>query len=347
MDSALLESLIDYLTQPFQISISSRYHAINWIAFLVAGMAVYMLARRRGEKLARTPLAFMFPKQVWLHKSTLVDIKIYVANFFVSLPRAGIRVFSTSAVSTGVYMLVHPMLGETGLTLTTGWMIALFLPVALANDLATYINHRLGHEVKLFWPFHKVHHSAEVMTPITLQRKHPVYAFIGTAIHPLTVGPVLGLIFAFFGEVGYMKIFGVNAVYAIFAATGAHLRHSHIWINYPAWLSHIFVSPAMHQIHHSIDPKHYDRNYGEVFAIWDWMFGTIYVPRGKEEITFGVLDDTLTERVQPHPTLRHAYVVPFIEFAAELKAIVDRRRKGAADAKADDNAADDTTKAVA
>ncbi len=325
-DAHILEATFAYIVKllSFPFSPSSRYHAINWIPFLIGGVAVYIMMARRGDKPSRTPLGFLFPKDVWLHQSTRVDAKLLISNRFISFGRAGIRVVSTSAVAAFVAMMFAPALGGFNLDLTAAWMVVLCVTTAMANDLAGYVNHRLGHEVKLLWPFHRVHHSAEVMSPLTLQRKHPVYGFIGGIIQPLIAGPVMGLTFAVFGELGYWQIFGINAAYAIFALTGAHFRHSHIWINYPAWISRIFVSPAMHQIHHSIDPKHYDKNYGEIFALWDWMFGTLYVPRAKESLVYGVLDDELVSRVQPHPTLKDAYVEPFLAFAAELKAISER-----------------------
>ena len=67
---------------------------------------------------------------------------------------------------------------------------------------------------------------------------------------------------------------------------GATLHHSHIWLTYGRMLEHVFISPAQHQVHHSTDPQHYDRNFGTMLALWDWLFGTLYVIKGKEKITF-------------------------------------------------------------
>ena len=56
------------------------------------------------------------------------------------------------------------------------------------------------------------------------------------------------------------------------------------------FLNRIFISPAQHQIHHSKALKHRDKNLGGQLAIWDWIFGTIYLPDKKEDIQFGVGD---------------------------------------------------------
>jgi sterol desaturase/sphingolipid hydroxylase (fatty acid hydroxylase superfamily) len=73
-----------------------------------------------------------------------------------------------------------------------------------------------------------------------------------------------------------------------FAALGANLRHSHVWLSYGRALEHVAISPAQHQIHHSADRRHFDRNFGSALAIWDWLFGTLYVTRERERLTFGL-----------------------------------------------------------
>ena len=99
----------------------------------------------------------------------------------------------------------------------------------------------------------------------------------------------------------------VNVVIFAFYLIGYNLRHSHIWVSYPRWLSYILISPAQHQIHHSIDEKHWDRNMGLIFAFWDWVFGTLYVPDGYEKLEYGV------KRDEPNPfnTVVEIYLKPF------------------------------------
>jgi len=58
-----------------------------------------------------------------------------------------------------------------------------------------------------------------------------------------------------------------------------------MWIAFRGMLGRIFVSPAHHQVHHSANPKHFNKNFGSCLALWDWMFGTLYVP--EEPLTFG------------------------------------------------------------
>ncbi|MDC0136437.1 sterol desaturase family protein [Sulfitobacter sp.] len=105
----------------------------------------------------------------------------------------------------------------------------------------------------------------------------------------------------------------------MFNALGANFRHSHIWISYGPVLEHILISPAQHQVHHSVATKHHDKNYGSIFAIWDWIFGTLYVPKTVETLTFGVSDGTGKPMEQPYPTLMAAMVLPFKESGQAIR----------------------------
>jgi sterol desaturase/sphingolipid hydroxylase (fatty acid hydroxylase superfamily) len=89
-------------------------------------------------------------------------------------------------------------------------------------------------------------------------------------------------------ELDLLSIFGVNIVLLLYFAFAFQLRHSHIWLSYGPILSWIFISPAQHQIHHSMERRHVDKNFGFTLAIWDAMFGCLYVPKERERFRFGV-----------------------------------------------------------
>ncbi|OYX17947.1 MAG: hypothetical protein B7Z04_13515 [Rhodobacterales bacterium 32-66-9] len=84
------------------------------------------------------------------------------------------------------------------------------------------------------------------------------------------------------------QIAGINLFLVLANAALAALHHSHVWLSYGPVIEHIVISPAQHQIHHSADPKHHDRNFGNSLAIWDWMFGTLYVIRDQETLVLGL-----------------------------------------------------------
>ncbi len=79
-----------------------------------------------------------------------------------------------------------------------------------------------------------------------------------------------------------------NLISMAFWYTILHLRHSELPIYATGWLGRIIQSPAHHQVHHSVNPKHFDTNLGYCLSFWDWVFGTLYVPAKGEKFDFGL-----------------------------------------------------------
>ena len=149
----------------------------------------------------------------------------------------------------------------------------------LAYELGYWFNHWLSHKVPLLWEFHKVHHTAEVLTPLTNFRVHPVYTWVFANILALLDGGRQRprQLHVRRDRVS-IRAADTNIILVLFIHAYVHLQHSHMWISFRGVLGRIFVSPAHHQVHHSTDPKHFNKNFGSCLALWDWMFGTLYVP---------------------------------------------------------------------
>ncbi len=136
-----------------------------------------------------------------------------------------------------------------------------------------------------------------MITPFTVQRVHPLEGCVNALRGTLTLGVVTGaFIWLFPGRVRGWEILGVDAIGFLFALGGANLRHSHVWLSYGPTLESVLVSPAQHQIHHSADPRHYDRNFGAALAVWDAIFGTLYVAREREKLRFGLAEGDKNHR---------------------------------------------------
>ncbi|WP_422054676.1 sterol desaturase family protein [Shimia sp.] len=95
-------------------------------------------------------------------------------------------------------------------------------------------------------------------------------------------------IFAFGSTVDLYTVVGVSVLVFVFHVTGSNLRHSHIIIRYWSWMERVLISPAQHQLHHSTAERHFDKNFGAALAIWDWLFGSLYLSEQEEELTFGL-----------------------------------------------------------
>ncbi len=122
------------------------------------------------------------------------------------------------------------------------------------------------------------------------------------------VGTVDGVFLYLYSDpVATVTVMGVNAVTFFGFAIGYHLKHTHIWLMFPRGIREHISSPAMHLIHHSKDPRHYDMNMARVFTIWDRLAGTLYIPEEYEEIECGMGDDEHLE----FDSVWQLYVLPF------------------------------------
>ena len=164
------------------------------------------------------------------------------------------------------------------------------------GDFMLYWTHRLFHGPALLWRAHRLHHAPQTLTPLTAFRfwpqeqiLHLAGAAFGTGFGIGCAATILG------GSVTLFTLLGVNAFTLAWNLGFSHLRHSHIALSFPRWMSYLLVSPLMHQAHHSADPAQHNRNFATVFALWDWVFGTLYLPAPEERFRFG-LDESDAER---------------------------------------------------
>ena len=290
-----------------------------WLLTMVLICFLLFLRRRTVGSFFK----WVFPVDVYFHKSHFVDIKLFFTGRFLSL----FGMFNGFATTVFVATMVMSFLGGKHAPDATMNPLLIALLIVLANDFGVYWVHRIHHETKSLWPFHAVHHSAEVLTPVTVYRKHPFYDVISAFVRGVLMGLLTGVLLALFvGKVHVAMIAGVNAVYAIFNFVGSNLRHTHIWLSYGRFLEHILISPAQHQIHHSLAVEHHNKNYGEVFAFWDWMFGTLYVPEKREVLEFGVADEHGERLPQRHDSLTNALINPIVD---SWNSITDRELQSA------------------
>lgn len=281
-------------------------HSRLWPLYLPSMFLIAYLVCRK-ERRCEGFFRWRFPSNMYFHKSHMVDLQLFVLNRAISI----FGIFQKLAVSSTTAMLI---IGWFGGGVSSGdhmapWVIALV--ILISSDFSTYWIHRLHHEHPTLWPFHSVHHSAEVVTLMTVCRKRPIYDLFSSIVRGLILGAVQGVLLSLFvSEINITLLLGVNVFYLAFNAVAANLRHSHVWVSFCPILEHIFISPSQHQVHYSIEKKHYNKNYGEVLAIWDWMFGTLYMPEKREELRFGLADKMGNPNAQMHTTLAAALMVP-------------------------------------
>lgn len=235
-----------------------------------------------------------FSRDLWWHPSARADYRFYLVNAVLFPLLLGPLIFNERTVSELVGSVMAPFVGSgvsgTGSLITKAiYTVAFFI----AYDFGRFTAHCLLHDVPMLWEFHKVHHSAEVLTPLTSFRAHPVDLAFMAWVPALTTGIVTWLFHRFVDAgVGVYTFLGLHVLIWAFSLIG-NLRHWQIWISYGAVLNRWLISPAHHQIHHSAEARHWGCNRGFELAIWDRMFGTLYVPSNHPEIfKFGLGDDT-------------------------------------------------------
>ena len=130
----------------------------------------------------------------------------------------------------------------------------------LLLDFLYWLQHYLNHKVPVFWQFHVVHHSQRSISFFTDYRYHVIEYVVR---HTILVIPFL--------------IFKVNVpeivAFSIFRRWYTRFYHGNIRMNM-GFLRYILVTPQSHRVHHSILPEHRDKNFGAIFSIWDYLFGT-------------------------------------------------------------------------
>lgn len=153
------------------------------------------------------------------------------------------------------------------------WLQA--IEMLVIGDFIGYWLHRMFHR-GAWWPFHAVHHSSTELDWLGAVRLHPV----NDAVSRLGQAAVLlGLGFVPTAVAGYG---GFLTLYAIF------LHANLSWDLGP--LRGVIASPRFHRWHHTKEAEALNKNFAGFFPLWDIVFGTYYMPRGKVPTDFGVPD---------------------------------------------------------
>lgn len=289
------------------------------LVFLLVAFVIHV-RQERGRVGIKSYFAFVFPKDIYLHKDTIVALKYYVLfGVFVALTHWWTFSLSTSVSAGWTEAGLTQIFGERA-GAAPGLLLSLILTLLImaASDFGFYVQHWLFHKIPALWEIHKVHHCPRRMMPIIDGQFHPLEVLVRGTIAALTAGPIVGSVNYFLAPLNQFTIWDIGAIGLVVNILG-NFRHSHIWIEYPQWLSRVVSSPAMHQTHHSVEARHINRNYAIVFSLWDWIFGTIYMPRGKETFEVGLGDE---KEARDHDTAVKLLVMPVIKAAGALKPAV-------------------------
>ena len=278
-DAITVDAWILALATPFSY-FSDPSKRLFWGYLLSSGVLALGVVYASRNTAGRTvTLAHLLTSAYWWNRSTRQDYLLLFINAIlkaaVYIPLIGgqLAFAIMTARFLNQFVADAPQVAISPFTVTLLFTVTAFT----IDDLTRFLIHRGMHAWGPLWRCHRVHHSATTLTPLTVFRTHPVESLINYCRGMCALGFVTGLFIWSFGQhLQVWDILGVNALGFLLTALGANLRHSHIPLRFGVferWL----VSPAQHQLHHSLD--HHHPNYGSFLACWDrwcgsWMPGT-------------------------------------------------------------------------
>jgi sterol desaturase/sphingolipid hydroxylase (fatty acid hydroxylase superfamily) len=277
---------------------------------IAALIAIWWVSRSRRRSL-RVLIRALFPHRWLFGASARADWVFAAFNILFIGIMFSWAVLSAVTVTDAVHMALTASFGTVAAPSLPGWAATTLVTLLLyfAFELGYFLDHLLKHKVPLLWHFHRVHHLAETLGPATFHRLHPVDTLIFYNIVALFMGGMSGLCAWALPTIDEQTLWGANAALALAAFVITPLQHSHVWIPATGWLGRVILSPAHHQLHHSDDPLHHNRNLGSTLALFDWLAATLIVPeKRRPRLVFGAGHYP----VNPH-SLRGAWWQPFVE----------------------------------
>ncbi|PHO18528.1 sterol desaturase [Malaciobacter molluscorum LMG 25693] len=292
----MLDFVLEYLTNPNK----RVFWGFLLSSFIIALICVYV-KKDRSKRI-------LFSSKLWWHPSARVDYVYFLFSYFIKVFMIYPVVVSAKTIALGVNSFMIQEFGFYRITsLSYGSIMILYtLCLFVVSDFTRYWTHRFLHTIPFLWHFHKVHHSAKVLNPLTFYRVHPVENILFGFRYSLSIGVVTGVFIYYFGAMlSLFDIFGVNIFIFVFSLIGTNLRHSHVKFTYFSFLEKWLISPYMHQIHHST--KHFDRNYGGYLAIWDRLFNTLTLSKDVKSMKFGLRK----EQMKDYDNIFKLFFTPF------------------------------------
>jgi len=178
----------------------------------------------------------------------------------ISSLSSGITNVTKDVVGLSFVILSYPFLVSHLALTSIPNTIIVYIIAFISLDFAGYWVHRLQHVTNFFWNGHIVHHSSEEFN-LACALRQSISAIVRTFAIFLLPAALLGV---------PAEVIGVVAPLHLFAQFWYHTQH----INRMGFLEKIIVTPSHHRVHHAINPIYIDKNYGQIFIVWDKLFGT-------------------------------------------------------------------------
>jgi sterol desaturase/sphingolipid hydroxylase (fatty acid hydroxylase superfamily) len=244
----------------FLIEYFSNIPATHRSVILVGGIAIFWLIE------SAVPL-FRFSYNKWKHAA--INIFFTITTVIVNVSLAFILLLTADWV-------VANEIGLLQWAPDMNLILYALIGLMLLDLISAWFAHWIQHKVRWMWVFHLIHHTDTHIDTTSANRHHPgesVIRFIFTTIAVLLVGTPMWLVF----------------LYQSLSVLLSQFNHANISL--PVWIdrtiSWFIVSPDMHKVHHHYVQPYTDSNYGNIFSVWDRLFGT-FTTLDREKIVYGV-----------------------------------------------------------
>lgn len=176
------------------------------------------------------------------------------------------------------------------------WLYVI-IGLVLLDLIGAWLIHWIQHSVKWMWKFHLIHHTDPHVDATSGLRAHPgenIFRLFFTTLAVIVTGASFGLVM----------------MYQTLSVFFAHFTHANIKIPYKIdkYLSYILVTPNFHKVHHHYVQPYTDSNYGNIFSIWDHIFGTVKELDIMKDLVYGI--DTHME-IYEHSSIKNLLMIPF------------------------------------
>ena len=300
----------DFFALEYFINPDKRLYWLYLLSSVFLAVAYFYVTKKNTRVITSSKL--------WLHPSAKLDYYYFFLSYFLNLFLLVPYIISAKSVAIYVNKFLYAQFDYFENTIFSYEEIVLMYTISIFvfSDFTRYWLHRFLHTIPFLWEFHKVHHSAKVLTPITFYRVHPVENFLFGLRYSLSIGFVTGIFIYLFGAmIDIYMVLGVNIFLFIFSLFGSNLRHSHVAFSYGKYIEKWLLSPKQHQIHH--DKKHFNKNYGGYIAIWDRVFGSLCLSNSVNVLKFGLRKNQMGEYL----SLKDLLLRPFINLIKNTRRI--------------------------
>jgi sterol desaturase/sphingolipid hydroxylase (fatty acid hydroxylase superfamily) len=267
--------MIEQIAQYFQ-TIPSVHRSL----ILIGGITFFWILE------SGFPLLKMNYKK-WNHAA--INIFFTITTIIINFSLAFVLYKSSVWVSANNFGVIY------WLNLKSLWLQAI-IGLLIMDLVGAYLAHLVQHKTKALWRFHLIHHTDTWVDTTTANRHHPGeslirFTFTTTAI--VIVGAPIWLFF----------------LYQTLSVVATQFNHANIALpkKLDLTLSYFIVSPDMHKVHHHYKLPYTDSNYGNIFSVWDRLFGTFMVLPA-EKLIYGV--DTHMKK-EENNQLRNLLKIPF------------------------------------